>query len=143
LLKTKEVEISGETYLITQLQTSEMIAVNARVANIAASILPSGTTAESMQANMFQVFLEACKDPRLAEHILSFSRVFAKGTTVSIDGKDRKMSDIFELHFAGRSKELLRWIWESIAHNMGDGFLDLFKRSGGTEVKIPEVSKSP
>jgi hypothetical protein len=143
LLKTKEVEISGETYSITQLQTSEMIAVNARVANIAATIVPPGTTQTELQSNTFKVFLEACKDPRLAEHILFFSRVFVKGTTVSIDGKDRKLSDIFEIHFAGRPQELLRWIWESIAHNMGDGFLDLFKRSGGTEVKIPEVSKSP
>lgn len=146
-MKTKEVTISEDTYTLTQLQTGEMIYVHARAANIAAAIMPSGMLQEMAgtvaKQNMFQVFLEACKDPRLAEHILFFSKIFAKVTTLDVESKDVPLAKIFELHFAGKPRELLQWIWESIAFNMGDGFLDLFRKSADIGAKIPEVSKSP
>jgi len=131
-LETKEKLIGKNTYKVTQLGAVTGRKVFAKLMGLvgpAMAVAAGEGGVEKALASLFSGLDDANMD--------YFCDQFAPNTMVSTGGKLFKLSDIFDLHFAGNYGELASWLLFSLEVNFGD-FLDVLK---SRVVNAPEPAK--
>jgi hypothetical protein len=112
MLETRSKSIDGFEYRVTQLGAKQGRVVFTRLAKVLGQAMADKDNPIAALASSL--------DPGDVDYLCD---TFAPVTTVNIQGKEPRLSDIFDMHFAGKYGPLLKWLGFCMEVNFGS-FLD-------------------
>jgi len=169
-MKEEIVEIGGFSYKIRQLPVEEGLPLFNRAASIVTQLQgeitkksefakqisellekePEGVARDTRVAIglMGEMFISVVSRPDFSDHILAFVKGFRPASAwlksaqqeIELSGFD------FNLHFAGRYRDVYKWVFHCMRVNFGDDFLALFESSKDASPESkgkPSQSRSP
>jgi hypothetical protein len=114
--------VGTANYEVTPLGALEGSRVFARLLSIAGpvveTIAKAGPKGDAAGAAVFAALTQRITP----EDLTFFCEVFARWTTVNINGKEPRLSDIFDEHFSGNYGDMLQWLSFCIEVNFGSFF---------------------
>jgi hypothetical protein len=137
MLKIESKTIGGHEYKVRQLVATKGRLVLLTLARIIgpAAALAAGAK-ETGKEEAFAKVIEALLANLTPEDFTSLCNTFAESTDVVIsDEKGRrepKLSNVFDLHFAGNYQEMIDWLVFCVEVNFASFFDGLKAKSGGT-----------
>lgn len=138
MFKTESKDIDGFRYEVTQMPAGEGLQIMARVMNLLSGLSKGDGSGGTVEERVLSRLGGLIADPKLAEHLEVFCRVFSKYTAVQfVTGEKPQLNNVFDLHFAGRYKALIEWLAFSLQVNFGPIFLAAFRSAGDTAAKVP------
>lgn len=124
MVETKEKDIQGTTYRVTQMDAVKGRKVVARLIKLLSGAAEGG---DSALAKVFAAITEDDMD--------YFCDVFAANTDVGYEGgKWPNLKSIFGLHFAGKYGEMMEWLLFCVEVNFGN-FLGAASQGAGSPGK--------
>lgn len=132
MLETRERTIDGFAYKVTQLTARTGNKVGMRLTKT----LAGAAGAKDVESALGGIIA------KLSEEDLEFiCDTLARQTQVQLEpGKWPMLSDVFDIHFAGRYLEMLKWLGFALEVNFGAFFRVLLQSADGAE-KGSSVSK--
>ncbi len=135
MLKVESKDISGHTYKVRQLVATKGRLVLLTLARIAGPAAAMAASAKNKEAVIGPV-IEAVLSNLTPEDFTSVCNTFAESTDVVIDDekgrREPKLSNIFDLHFAGRYEVMLEWLVFCVEVNFSSFLAGLKSKSAGT-----------
>lgn len=142
-LKSETRTIGNHDYTVTTLGAGAGKEVLRRLAKIVGSaVLVGGPAALKTNEGVVTGALAMVSD--LSESDLDyFCKAFGPSSTVNIDGKTPRVSDVFDMHFSGEYFELTMWLAFCVEVNFASFFHVAKAKLEGRVAPATETTKSP
>ncbi len=135
MLKVESKDIGGHTYKVRQLVATKGRLVLLTLARIAGPAAATAATAKDKDAVVGQV-IQTVLTSLTADDFSSLCNTFAESTDVLIEDekgrREPKLSNIFDLHFAGRYEVMLAWLVFCVEVNFSSFLVGLRSKPAGT-----------
>lgn len=145
LIDSHSVVLDGHTYLMRHAETSVCLLAGARLINAAAPVFSSLGKPETFDRAINYIFAQ----PSFGEDLVYLARAFAPFT--SVDGRPLVLPEgtpdqryaFYELHFAGQTARLVKWLEAALTFDLSDFLGELSAATTRAKALVFAASTAP